>query len=199
MLHLRDKYPLWLSPQLKSYNCTMTSPMDSIAVALKREGIIPDVIPPNFTPTSLFSIVYPTGCEVVTGNTLFRDDTLDEPDIVITPMNLPFANADSTGEGDDLAKEVSYTLVMTDPDAPSRQDHQYRQFRHWVVRITCSVALCVRILRIYLSNQISGVKSAPQGSTNETQNLASLKTKAAATPYRPPNPGRASGVHRYGK
>ena len=94
----------------------MTSPLDSIVAALKRQDIIPDVIPSDFTPTLLFSIVYPTGREVATGNTLFREDTLDEPDIVITPMNLPFANADNTDEGDDLA-EVSHILVMTDPDA----------------------------------------------------------------------------------
>jgi hypothetical protein len=118
---------------------SMTSPLDSTAVALKRQNIIPDVVPSDFTPTLFFSIVYPTGCEVATGNTLVREDVIDEPDIVITPMNLPFANADSTGEGDDLTKEVSYTLVMTDPDAPSRADPRYRQFRHWTVRITSSL------------------------------------------------------------
>ena len=128
----------------------MTSPLDSTVVALKREGIIPDVIPPNFTQTLLFSIVYPTGCEVATGNALLREDTLDEPDVVITPMNLPFANADSTGEGDDLAREASYTLVMVDPDAPSREYSTYRQFRHWLVRITNSPTLHVRILSTYL-------------------------------------------------
>jgi hypothetical protein len=112
----------------------MTSPLDSIVLVLKREGIIPDVLPPTFTPTLFFSIAYPTGCEVATGNTLTREDTLDEPDIVITPTNLPVANADSTGVGEDLAREVSYTLVMVDPDAPSRVDPKYRQFRYWVVR-----------------------------------------------------------------
>jgi len=132
--------------------CSMTSPLGSIVVALERQGIIPDVIPPDFTPTLFFSIVYPTGREVATGNTLFREDTLDEPDVVITPMNLPFANADSTGEGDDLAKEVSYTLVMTDPDAPSRADPKYRQFRHWVVRVTNSARMFVHILKIYPRN-----------------------------------------------
>ena len=122
----------------------MTSPLDSIVVALKRGAIIPDVIPFDFVPTLLFSIVFPTGCEVATGNTLLREDTLDEPDIVITPMNLPFANADSTGEGDDFAKEVSYTLAMTDPDAPSAEDPKYRQSRHWLVRITHFVELSVQ-------------------------------------------------------
>lgn len=128
----------------------MTSPLDSIVVALKRGAIIPDVIPFDFVPTLLFSIVFPTGCEVATGNTLLREDTLDEPDIVITPMNLPFANADSTGEGDDFAKEVSYTLVMTDPDAPSAEDPKYRQSRHWLVRTTHSVELYLYNLRIPL-------------------------------------------------
>ena len=130
----------------------MTSPLESTVVALKREKIIPDVIPSNFTPTLLFSIAYPTGREVTTGNILPREDTLDEPEVVITPMNLPFANADSTGEGDDFAKEVSYTLVMTDPDAPSVENPEYRQYRHWLVRTTHSVGLCVEILRICLWN-----------------------------------------------
>ena len=127
----------------------MSSPLESTVVALKREKIIPNVVPPNFTPTLLFSIVYPTGCEVATGNTLLRENALDEPDIVITPMKLPFANADSTGEGNDFAKEVSYTLVMTDPDSPSVEDPKYRQYRHWLVRSTHSVELCVHDLRVY--------------------------------------------------
>jgi hypothetical protein len=125
----------------------MSSPLDSIVLALGREGIIPDVLPPAFTPTLLFSVVYPAGCEVATGNTLLREDTLDEPDVIITPMNLPFANADSTGEGEDLTREVSYTLVMVDPDAPSRRDPRYRQFRHWVVRIANSAMSQMHLLK----------------------------------------------------
>lgn len=126
----------------------MTSPLDSIVLALRRAEIVPDVLPSTFTPILLFSVVYPAGCEVTTGNTLLREDTLDEPDIVVTPMNLPFANADSTGEGEDLAKEVSYTLVMVDPDAPSRADPEHRQFRHWIVRVADSPMLFLHILEL---------------------------------------------------
>ena len=62
---------------------------------------------------------------------------MGEPGIMITPMNLPFVNADGTDEGDDFAG--------------------------WVVRITTSGKLFVHILRIfYLSDWISGVKSAPR-------------------------------------
>ena len=177
----------------------MTSPLDSIVLALKREEIIPDVLPPTFSPTLLFSVVYSEGCEVTTGKTLLREDTLDEPDVVITPMNLPFANADSTGEGEDLAREASYTLVMVDLDAPSRKDAKHRQLRHWVVRIKSFFVLSMPILITNLRNQIPGIKSAPQGATNETHDLVSLKTKAAITPYVPPDPDSGSGLHRYGE
>jgi len=56
------------------------------------------------------------------------------------------------------------------------EDPKHRQYRHWL---------------------IPGIKSAPQGSINETEDLASLKTRAAATPYRAPDPDPSSGVHRY--
>ena len=45
-----------------------------------------------------------------------REDTLDEPDIVIT-------DADSTGEGEDLTREAFYTPAMVDPRVPSRWEH----------------------------------------------------------------------------
>jgi hypothetical protein len=96
----------------------------------------------SFLPTSLrlssSQSCTPRGARLQLETPWLGRTSLDEPDIVITPMNLPFANADSTGEGDDLTKEVSYTLVMTDPDSPSRADPRYRQFRHWTVRITSS-------------------------------------------------------------
>lgn len=30
-------------------------------------------------------------------------------------------------------KDTLYTLIMTDPDAPSRADPKYREVRHWLV------------------------------------------------------------------
>lgn len=46
------------------------------------------------------------------------------------------ASDDSAGDSTSILGETSYTLVMTDPDDPSREDSKYRQFRHWVVRLT---------------------------------------------------------------
>ena len=104
-------------------------PLSAVVTAIKRDHIIPDVLPADsFTPSLLFSIVYPNGSEVLLGNELTIDETQDEPLVSFAPMNMPVEQADSTGD------EVGYTLVMLDPDAPSRAEPLYRSFRHWVVR-----------------------------------------------------------------
>ncbi|KAF8654632.1 hypothetical protein AX16_003513 [Volvariella volvacea WC 439] len=148
---------------------TSADPLHSVVAALQREQIIPDVVPEDFSPSTLFSVIYPTGKEVVLSPVeLMREDTLDEPEINFTPLVVP-------SEAQDTSDEVTYTLVMTDPDAPSRAEPKYRQFRHWV---------------------ITGLKSPARG-TSEVANLTAIKTKPSTTPYRPPGPPPGSGVHRY--
>ena len=105
-------------------------PLSPITSTLVREQIIPDILPASFQPSVLFSILYPS-CEVLLGNELTPEETVDEPSIIITPLNIPVAQADSS-EGDP-SHETSYTLIMLDPDAPTRAESIYRSFRHWVV------------------------------------------------------------------
>ncbi|THH16201.1 hypothetical protein EW146_g4401 [Bondarzewia mesenterica] len=154
---------------------TVYNPMDpisSVIEALKRESLIPEVIPETFQPSLLFSVIYPTGKEVMLGNELTVADTADEPEIVLTPMNVAVEQADSTG---DAKGDLSYTLVMLDPDAPTRKEPIYRQFRHWV---------------------ITGLKAPLEGDL-KTANVVALHTHPSTTPYRPPGPRSASGLHRY--
>ncbi|KAF8414558.1 hypothetical protein L210DRAFT_3434826, partial [Boletus edulis BED1] len=40
------------------------------------------------------------------------------------------------------ATDVGYTLVMTDPDAPSRSDPKMGEWRHWLVSRQRHVGLC---------------------------------------------------------
>ncbi|KAI0066944.1 PEBP-like protein [Artomyces pyxidatus] len=149
-------------------------PMSAVLSTLRRESLIPDVIPEGFQPSLLFSVVYPNGKEVLLGNELTVEDTLDEPSIVMTPLNIPFEQAVS--DGSDPTADLSYTLVMLDPDAPTRADPIYREFRHWVV---------------------TGLK-APSARTSEaTGGIIALRTKPSTTPYRAPGPRPSSGVHRY--
>lgn len=104
-------------------------PLAEVTASLASVQLIPDVVPPSasFSPSVLFSVVWPNGKAALLGNELTRGETLDEPDIVFTPMGTP-----KSGEG---GSETSYTLVMCDPDAPSRADPKYKEFRHWVVRL----------------------------------------------------------------
>lgn len=104
-------------------------PISAVVTALKRERIVPDVLPESFMPSLLFSIVYPNGREVMLGNEFTVEETQDEPSISFAAMNMPIEQADSA-DG-----EVGYTLVMLDPDAPSKAQPLYKSFRHWVVLI----------------------------------------------------------------
>ncbi|EGN92916.1 hypothetical protein SERLA73DRAFT_190271 [Serpula lacrymans var. lacrymans S7.3] len=142
----------------------LLDPLSSVTVALQSAKLTPSLVPPSFLPSALLSIVWPTGKEAVLGNELTVGDTTDEPAISFTPMVIP-----------DSVDDASYTLAMVDPDAPSRDDPKYGQFRHWVV---------------------TGLKS-PAATSSETTHLNALHTKPATTPYRPPGPRPGSGVHRY--
>jgi phosphatidylethanolamine-binding protein (PEBP) family uncharacterized protein len=76
---------------------------------------------------------------------------------------------------DEDIQDITYTLVLVDPDAPSAAHPIHRQYRHWV---------------------IPGIKAPGEASTI-TGNLVALKTRAAITPYTGPAPTPGSGVHRY--
>ena len=101
-------------------------PLSAVVSALKREQVIPDVLPDSFSPTLLFSIVYPSGREVLLGNEFPLEETKDEPKVSFTPMTGAWEQNEDT-------REVGYTLAMLDPDVPSRAEPEFKSFRHWVV------------------------------------------------------------------
>ncbi|KAF9229803.1 PEBP-like protein [Gyrodon lividus] len=152
----------------KPKTCTMPLiiPFNTVAVAVRQAGIVPDVIPDKtpFSPEALLVLKWPTGKEATLGNTLTTIDTAEEPSVSFTPMES-FA----------AAGDIGYALVMTDPDAPSRDDPKMGQWRHWVV---------------------TGLK-APALSALDTGDLRARFTRSATTPYHPPAPPRGTGPHRY--
>jgi len=124
-------------PTSSSSRKKIMSLMTDLIGALTSSQIIPDVLPSSFlesfNPTVLFTVVYTTGVQADLGNTVFRSSVLDEPEIRITPLNPIPGFAGATSEGSVRDRQVKYTLVMVDPDAPSRAEPKYRQWRHWVV------------------------------------------------------------------
>jgi phosphatidylethanolamine-binding protein len=154
-------------------------PLSSVITALKRESIIPDVLPETFTPTSLLSVIWPNNKEALLGNELEKADVAEEPEFRIIPLNIPAEQADSDNT------EITYTIAFFDPDAPSRADAKFKSFRHWVV----STQIHLRSTILYFV-QITGLKLPIGGE-------AALASKPATTPYRPPAPGPGTNYHRY--
>ncbi|SCW03043.1 LAFE_0G01684g1_1 [Lachancea fermentati] len=93
------------------------------AESLATHEIVPDVIKSSFSPWGLLAAEYAAGSPVAMGNTLTIDETQAKPKVHFTlDPQSQFEIRDS-----DL-----FTLVITDPDAPSRSDHKWSEYCHYV-------------------------------------------------------------------
>lgn len=81
---------------------------------LEEHKVIPDVI--RTSPNEILSVLYDGMNEVNLGNVLTPTQVKDMPQIKW--------NADENSY---------YTLLMVDPDAPSRSMPMFREVRHWMV------------------------------------------------------------------
>lgn len=76
--------------------------------------IVPDII--DITPGAIVEVTYAGDVKVELGKELTPTQVKDQPDVTWA------------------AEENSlYTLLMVDPDAPSRQKPSYREALHWLV------------------------------------------------------------------
>ncbi|CEF63954.1 Phosphatidylethanolamine-binding protein 1 [Strongyloides ratti] len=82
--------------------------------AFKTNEIVPDVI--SNAPKKIINVSFNSGVSVNMGNKLKPRQVKDQPTI------------DYEAESGAL-----YTLAMTDPDAPSRQNPTFREWEHWLV------------------------------------------------------------------
>ncbi|GLV45036.1 uncharacterized protein CBL_14391 [Carabus blaptoides fortunei] len=81
---------------------------------MDKHGVVPDVI--EKAPEEILQVEYDNGVKVELGNEL-------TPTQVKSPPTVSWnANPDTF-----------YTLCMTDPDAPSRKDPEFREWHHWLV------------------------------------------------------------------
>ncbi|XP_055380936.1 protein D3-like [Condylostylus longicornis] len=76
--------------------------------------IVPDVI--DVAPKEIVEVSYPSGAKVNLGKELTPTQVKDIPEVKWR------------SESDAL-----YTLLMTDPDAPTRSNATFREVRHWLV------------------------------------------------------------------
>ncbi|XP_034660535.1 protein D3 [Drosophila subobscura] len=82
------------------------------------EDIVPDVV--DSVPKGTLQVMYAGSHFVEQGNELTPTQVKDEPHVTwVSPE----------GEG----RETLLTLLMVDPDAPTRADPTYREILHWAV------------------------------------------------------------------
>ncbi|KRX98670.1 Phosphatidylethanolamine-binding -like protein F40A3.3 [Trichinella pseudospiralis] len=90
------------------------SSMPSLKDKFEEHKVIPDVV--DQAPTQLLEVKYKSGVQADLGNVLTPTQVKEPPSLnwVTTPGAL-------------------YTIVLTDPDAPSRQNPKFREWHHWLV------------------------------------------------------------------
>ncbi|XP_031629633.1 protein D3-like [Contarinia nasturtii] len=86
----------------------------NVEKAFEDAGIVPDSL--SIAPTKAVNVSYPSGATVNFGN-------------VLTPTQV---KEKSTVKWN-AEKDAYYSVLMVDPDAPSRQNPKNREFRHWLV------------------------------------------------------------------
>ncbi|KAF2836342.1 phosphatidylethanolamine-binding protein [Patellaria atrata CBS 101060] len=98
---------------------TSTHHLDVIS-ELEKAEIIPTVID-TFIPRLTLNISWPSNETAHLGNTISPDDTQDKPNITLyDPSDLASSSS------------ITYTVTLTDPDAPSRDDPEWSEMCHWI-------------------------------------------------------------------
>ncbi|KAF7955418.1 uncharacterized protein EAE97_000677 [Botrytis byssoidea] len=167
---------LVLSPESYDYDisgsnglCTgKLEPLKGIKKTLKKSSIIPDVLDP-FIPTCYILPSYnlssssSSSKKVKLGNKLRPSQTQSAPSIKV------FCPGKYHVKG-------GLTVILTDPDAPSRDDDSMSEMCHWIARIPEAV-----VGREGISGEWSGSELEEVGIVD----------------YKAPAPPKGTGKHRY--
>ncbi|KAI9740534.1 MAG: hypothetical protein M1834_005115 [Cirrosporium novae-zelandiae] len=141
-----------------------------ILQALRAARIIPDVLPTSFVPSHSVVLTYPQWHnDVDLGRRLHPKHLQEPPAFVIIPFN----------SANDTVDKI-YTLILTDPDAPSRSNPKWSEICHWI-----ATNITVAGLPEFQDGdmRILGVDLEP--------------TIGQLIDYMPPSPPPNTGFHRY--
>ncbi len=173
-------HPIIKSQILYTQKMSLLTITSSIIDGLKKNEVIPDVINDSFQPKGLLTISYGGSNEVAMGNTLKVGETQTKPKFQFT-FNSP-SSSDTSAKIQDQIKDTDlFTLVLTDPDAPSRSDKKWSEYAHFITT------------NILLKNQSNS--SADSDFFSTELNLDQQGDEILS--YVGPAPPEGTGKHRY--
>ncbi|EDV48021.1 protein D2 [Drosophila erecta] len=88
--------------------------MSDSTVCFSKHKIVPDIL--KTCPTNLLTVTYSGGQVVDIGGELTPTQVQNQPKVEW-----------------DADPNALYTLILTDPDAPSRKEPKFREWHHWLV------------------------------------------------------------------
>ncbi|KAI9646896.1 carboxypeptidase Y inhibitor [Ciborinia camelliae] len=164
-------YALVISPESYNYdpyessdfNTNKIRTLKGIQKILNKADVINDVLDP-FTPSCYLSLIYSSSSKpkkVKLGNSIKPTKTQEAPSIEI------FCPGKRDVDG-------GLTVILTDPDAPSRDDDSMSEMCHWIARVPQVVM------------GVEGIM-AELNATDLVQ----------VVDYKPPAPPKGTGKHRY--
>ncbi|MCJ1263149.1 hypothetical protein MMC22_003019 [Lobaria immixta] len=134
----------------------------------------------DFHPQIFVDLSYPSSHSSVNlGNSISPSNVSTSPNFEIHSIR----NADSLVPTPTLPSNVTYTLVLTDPDATSRSDPVMAEMCHWIV-----TDISIQEPTSYSIETVESTLGAQVGRASNPVELVS---------YLPPSPPPNTGSHRY--
>ncbi|KAJ0118023.1 carboxypeptidase y inhibitor [Diaporthe amygdali] len=154
---------------LVDFNGGSAEDLYQVKEELKKAEIIPSVID-DFLPSLLVGAEWPSSKQAELGNTIKPKKLQDEPTITLTRPKSAAGPCSSVAN-------ITYTVTLTDPDAPSREDPKWSEMCHWIA---------------------TGLATSDDEDSSCSSSLTlSLSDLKELMPYYPPGPPEKTGKHRY--
>lgn len=129
----------------------------------------------EFTPSFILDVEFPSEHAASLGNTLKVKNVQDEPSFSITR---------TSGQPDPVLSGLTYTITLTDPDAPARDNPEWSEMCHFIatgIKLSSSSPL----------DENDGSNKDSSSWVFDTLGLEEIM------PWKAPGPPPETGKHRY--
>jgi phosphatidylethanolamine-binding protein (PEBP) family uncharacterized protein len=124
----------------------------------------------DFLPSLLLKVSWPSNNTADLGNTIKPDELQDTPTVELN-------DDPSSSTTSKKSSSMKYTITLTDPDAPSRDNPEWSEMCHWIatgVSVSSSSTLQDSLEQVYASKKLKEIMK-----------------------YKAPGPPPKTGKHRY--